>query len=69
MPNWQRQLSYPSFYICLGSGFAYLIFQVWTNELTFLINRWVLIVHGVSAMVIAIILVLHYQFIYALVYI
>ena len=55
MPNWQRQLSYPSFYICLGSGFAYLIFQVWTNELTFLINRWVLIVHGVSAMVIAII--------------
>ena len=55
MPNWQRHLSYSSFYVCLGSGLTYLIFQTWVNELTFLINRWVLIVHGVSAMVIAII--------------
>lgn len=55
MPTWQRYLSYPSFCICMGSGLFYLVIQEWANEFNFLVNRWILVMHGVSAMVIAII--------------
>ena len=55
MPTWQRYLSYPSFCICMGSGLLYLVIQEWANEFNFLVIHWVLVIHGVSAMVIAII--------------
>ncbi|MCE7506330.1 hypothetical protein LZG75_08760 [Polynucleobacter sp. IMCC30063] len=55
MPNWQRHLSYPSFCICMGSGLLYLLIQEWATELSFVANRWVLILHGVSAMAVTII--------------
>jgi hypothetical protein len=55
MPTWQRYLSYPSFCICMGSGLFYLVIQEWANEFNFLVHRWVLVMHGVSAMLITII--------------
>ena len=39
----------------MGSGLLYLVMQEWANEFNFLVNRWVLVIHGVSAMVITII--------------
>jgi len=55
MPTWQKYLSYPSFCICMGSGLFYLVIQEWANEFNFLVHRWVLVMHGVSAMLITII--------------
>lgn len=55
MPTWQKYLSYPSFFVCMSSGLLYLIIQDWASEIHFLVNRWILMVHGVSAMLITII--------------
>jgi len=55
MPTWQRYLSYPSFCICMGSGLLYLVIHELANEFNFLVHRWILVMHGVSAMLIAII--------------
>jgi hypothetical protein len=39
----------------MGSGLFYLVIQEWANEFNFLVHRWVLVMHGVSAMLITII--------------